>query len=711
MYCIFFKTARLIFFALFLIALSDRAKAQEKNFVDSLLSVLRNTKDGEELLKTKVELGWHYLEVDDVESFRYASEAYKLAVQFTDSFRIVKAGRIMGHSLRRLGRLRESITILQEVRPIASRNKFVDEYKKILNGLAVSYTFNAEYDKALEYNFQSLVLREREGDKAEISVALNNIGLVYFKLLNFEGALEYYNKCLAMKEEANDTKDLDFLYLNLGLCYLQLKKYSDAKQFTLKAIEVCGPNCSNNEVRIGGEYGLGEASFHLHDYANAEVHLNKSLTRARVENDKRWQAESLVYLAATAIEEKEYALAINRLSEADSIAREGGFNQILIEGYRFASRLYTRTGDYEKASFFQRKLIDLSDSLIGSELVRKIGKIQVNYEERRNIATIASKEVVISQQRDLNVAIAVIAMLAGLLVLVLQFGNRNIKRVNAKLSEAKEVIQKQNTELENKNRELDIEVDKKTIDLARVNQSLKQVNDELDNFIYKTSHDIRGPLASLKGMCNVALLDVKDPIALDYLRKLDATAERLNSILTRLVIINQINNSKLTIEPIDFEAIVHDVLMLEKKKGLPPELKISTYIDPGAEMESDKELVRIVLENLIDNAIKFYNDSDRVDSFMKVHISSVDGNAVKVRVIDNGIGISESSPGKLFQMFSRASERSETGGIGLYITKTATEKIGGRVGLLTTPEGHTEFYVIFPKTPYYEVQKLERRLG
>ena len=62
-------------------------------------------------------------------------------------------------------------------------------------------------------------------------------------------------------------------------------------------------------------------------------------------------------------------------------------------------------------------------------------------------------------------------------------------------------------------------MDKKTIDLARVNQSLKQVNDELDNFIYKTSHDIRGPLASLKGMCNVALMDVKDPIALEYLKK------------------------------------------------------------------------------------------------------------------------------------------------------------------------------------------------
>jgi signal transduction histidine kinase len=200
-------------------------------------------------------------------------------------------------------------------------------------------------------------------------------------------------------------------------------------------------------------------------------------------------------------------------------------------------------------------------------------------------------------------------------------------------------------------------------------------------------------------MCNVALLDVKDPVALDYLKKLDATAERLNSILTRLVIINQINNSKLSTERIDFKLIVNDVLMLEKKKGLPPDLKISIEIDPGAFIESAKELVRIVLENLIDNAIKFYNDSERVDSFMNIRVMQLPDGSAKVRVIDNGIGISESNPGKLFQMFSRASERSETGGIGLYITKTATEKIGGKVGLLTTPEGYTEFYVVFPAVP------------
>ncbi|HTF17683.1 MAG TPA: tetratricopeptide repeat-containing sensor histidine kinase [Chryseolinea sp.] len=689
---------------------SAHVQAQDQSKIDSLLSLLETSRDLKTIMAANIELSWHLIGVEDSLACKYSAEGLKYAWQFGDSVKIVKAGRILGQSLRRLDKPHESIEILTQVLPISRRNNIIDEQKKILNGLALAYTYQAVYDKALEYNFQSLILREADGIKEEISVTLNNIGLVYFKLHNYESALKYYNDCVALKLEANYLADLDMIYLNIGLCYLHLHKFSEAKEFTLKGLAFCGDHCSS-EITMMGEYGLGEASYWLRDWSTAEGHLSKSLEIARRDNDTRWQGENLVYLGALYYETKKYAKAISTLVAADSIAAIGGYNQIMIESYKHLAALYNTTREFEKASEFQNKLIELSDSLIGRELVTSIGKIQANYEERENIATIASNEVVIKQARDFNVAVTVIAMLTGLLFLVVQFGNRNIKRVNAKLSEAKEVIQRQNKELEYKNRELDIEVDRKTIDLARVNTSLKQVNDELDNFIYKTSHDIRGPLASLKGMCNVALMDVKDPIALEYLRKLDATAERLNSILTRLVIINQINNSKLTVKSVDFKSIVNDVMLLEKKKGLPPDLTVNIQIDNNIDIESDRELVRIVLENLIDNAIKFYNDSDRVNSFINVSVSSLDNGGAKVRVVDNGIGISEASPGKLFQMFSRASERSETGGIGLYITKTATEKIGGRVGLLTTPEGHTEFYVLFPRTPFAEMERLERRLG
>ena len=114
---------------------------------------------------------------------------------------------------------------------------------------------------------------------------------------------------------------------------------------------------------------------------------------------------------------------------------------MLIDTYIHFSKVLNELGDFEAATTISKKVYLLKDSLFSEELVKNIAKVQTKYEERENSATIASNEVVIKQSRDLNIAGAVIVLLAGLLVLVLQFGNRNIKRVNAKLSEAKEVIQ------------------------------------------------------------------------------------------------------------------------------------------------------------------------------------------------------------------------------------------------------------------------------
>lgn len=631
-------------------------------------------------------------------SLSYALEAGEEARQLGDSARIVRCGRSQGQILNGLDRYKEAGEKLVSVLPIAKRNGFKSDYKSILNNLGIAYTFEAKYDEALKIHFETLVLRESDNDNHEIINSLNNIGLVYFKLKNYSRAIEYYEKAYKLGEENSGLERVESILVNIALCYNQLKEFGKAEQYFDKAFSICKAECSS-QFQVEGKLGMGLALFGLKDFDKADKFFHESLEVSKRIGNKRFQAEILLYIGKVRIVHKDWENAVDALTECIEISKESIYNELLIESYKELSSIHNQKQDYQTASEYQQKYIHLKDSIYSEKLIENIARVQTDYAERENIKTIASKETVIQQQRDLNVAIAVIAILAGLLILVLQRSNRISKQVNAQLSEAKTTIQDQNKLLEIKNKDLDREVEKKTIDLERVNLSLKQVNDELDNFIYKTSHDIRGPLASLKGMCNVALLDVKDPIALDYLKKLDATAERLNSILTRLLIINQINNSKLSVGRIDFPRIVEDVLMLEKKRGLPAKLEIRKNIDLSVQMFSDRELVRIVLENLIDNAIKFYNDSDRVDSFVDVSIIPEGTASVKVRVVDNGIGISESNPSKLFQMFFRASERSEIGGIGLYIVKTATAKIGGKVGLLTTPEGHTEFYVVLPLNP------------
>lgn len=675
--------------------------AQGQNKIDSLRTLLRNASD-KQRFELEFQLAYELFDVDNQEALKYAQDAYEKSYSFSDSLQIVRSGRLLGQILRRVDQVDEAIRILRAVLPIAHRNKFTGEEKFILNAVALAYTLKADYDKALDFNFQSLVVREREGDKSEISIALNNIGLVYFKLKNYDKALEYYERSLQYKREVNDKYDLDGLLINLGISNIHLKRPGKAKEYIEEGLKICGGNC-RVEVQINGEFGLGVADFNLKDYAQAEEHFKRSLDISRESMNRRFQAENLVYLGRIAVIQEDFDKARAYLEETEQLADSSGYNQLLIDSYKEFSKLYSLMKEYERASEYQQKYIHLKDSLIGEELVKNIAKIQTNFEERENLNTIKLKEEDLARQRNLNIAIGVIALLAGLLVFVLYRSNTITRRVNSALSDAKAVIETQNHRLQNINRELDAKVKEKTADLVKANEELDKankalirVNDELDNFIYKTSHDIRGPLASLKGICSVALMDVKDPLALDYLTKLDVSSGRLNIILTRLLIVNQINHAIVGRELIDFNAIIEDVLLLERKKGLPPRLEIRKDIDQNIHLMSDKDLVRIILENLIDNSIKFYNDSERIQPFVHIQVALEQDKHVVVRVIDNGIGIAEAKPDKIFQMFSRASERSGTGGIGLYLSKLATERLGGQINLRNTPEGYTEFFVSFP---------------
>jgi signal transduction histidine kinase len=78
---------------------------------------------------------------------------------------------------------------------------------------------------------------------------------------------------------------------------------------------------------------------------------------------------------------------------------------------------------------------------------------------------------------------------------------------------------------------------------------------------------------------------------------------------------------------------------------------------------------------------------------------SKDDQHFQLSVLDNGIGITEEDFEKIFQMFSRASERSSTGGLGLYLVKLVSNKLGGDVTAHRDPEGYTEFRVVIPVAP------------
>lgn len=693
MYVIFFRFIIICALVQIVLLASCNLLAQSKE--DSLLGILPNAKDQERLL-VYFELIKNTYERENQKAYDYSIVAYDLAESLGDSLMITKIGRAIGSLKIGFGHLDEAIEILNKHLLIARRNGFRDQEKFILNHIAIAYTHKSNYDKALDYNFQSLIIREKEGNKREISLSYLNIGLVYYKLGDIEQALEYSVRSLNLLKEVKTTVGMDRCLMNIGLCYVNLSRYEEAIKSINEGFSVSDEKAFP-QIFIEGHFALGTAYGGMGYFSESIEHYQEAFVRAAKARNSRFMVESLLALGSVSGKLDSLDDSKKYLTKAERMLDTLDYGVLKTTLYKDFVEYYSSIGDIEQKALYQTKFIQLNDSLMNQELIKNLARIQTDYEERENIATIAIKDEALIRQKRFNVSIVIITLLAGLVVFVLYRSNLTKRKVNKALSEAKEIIENQNKQLTSLNKNLEKMVESRTYDLKGANEALKRVNDELDNFIYKTSHDIRGPLATLKGMCNVAIMDVKDPVALEYFSKLDVTAEKLNSILTRLLIINQINNSSARHELIEFNEIVDDVILLQRKRGLPPRLSIQREVEQGIVFYSDQGLVRIVLENLIDNAIKFFNDSERITPFVEIKVKK-EASTLIISVLDNGIGIHQAKPDKIFQMFSRASERSDTGGIGLYLTKTAVEKIGGRIDLRTTSEGYTEFYVKFAIT-------------
>jgi len=341
--------------------------------IDSLRAVLK-TVEGEQEYRTLNEITFHLFDIDNQEAFKFSERAFTLAYQYGDSLGIVKSGRRKGQLLRRIDRPNDALKVLLIVLPIAQRNKLIDEEGYILQGIAICYTFLAVYDKALEYNFLTLKLRELQKDTLGIASAFNNIGAVYYKIRNYDKAKDFFTKCLYLKELANDTYDKDRLLINLGLSNVHLKHFNEGLSLFRRAFNFCANNCSNN-IQIEGKFGSAVAYLNLHDTLQAETLFQESLHLSELGNNKRFQAENLVYLGKIENGKRQSERAVKYLTRAEAIADSAHYNQLLMDIYRQSINAFTGSNDVTRSSSYRKKYITLKDSVVGENMVKSFSKI------------------------------------------------------------------------------------------------------------------------------------------------------------------------------------------------------------------------------------------------------------------------------------------------------------------------------------------------
>ncbi len=224
---------------------------------------------------------------------------------------------------------------------------------------------------------------------------------------------------------------------------------------------------------------------------------------------------------------------------------------------------------------------------------------------------------------------------------------------------------------------------------------LQRLNFELDNFVYHASHDIRSPLRSMMGLIEI-LKSENDPAEVrKIIDMISGSVNRLDKFVVDLLAMSR--NNRLAEPPvaINFMVEINNSVTNFHHVYTTKNLEIRTRILQSTPFYSDLTKIRIILNNLISNAIKYRKNKYNLISYINIDVETTNNEAI-IKIEDNGEGIPPDKLEKIFDMFYRASESSEGSGLGMYIVKNVIKKLDATIEVDSVDREGTTFTLKIP---------------
>ena len=230
-------------------------------------------------------------------------------------------------------------------------------------------------------------------------------------------------------------------------------------------------------------------------------------------------------------------------------------------------------------------------------------------------------------------------------------------------------------------------------EIRMVNQRLRMTTEELETYIYKSSHDMHAPLASILGLINVSRMEVVDPTAHKYFQMIESQAKKLDSVRVEFIKAMHIKDAHCLNEEVHVNSMIGEILReLRMSEGF-SRMNINVNVAPNQKLIGNEFLLRTILQNLIENSIK-YQDYSREQPKLLIDLVK-NGKTTSITIEDNGIGIDPSLHDRIFDMYFKTTEQREGSGLGLYLVKKAVEKLDGQLSMRSTPGMGTRFTLSF----------------
>ncbi|MGZ5052223.1 MAG: sensor histidine kinase [Methylobacter sp.] len=281
-----------------------------------------------------------------------------------------------------------------------------------------------------------------------------------------------------------------------------------------------------------------------------------------------------------------------------------------------------------------------------------------------------------------------------------------------------EQIQLRDETINAHSRELKNLVAQRTRSLSETVQQLRESNEELKDFSYIVSHDLRAPIINIQGFVNelglsledlrkvlntvmelipeqkqAAILEILDEDIPTSARFITGGVAKMNQLLAGILTISRLGRQELNISTVDTQTLVNENIAAIKYQS--EQAKAEIHVQPLPQVETDPYLLAQIFGNLLSNAVK-YLDPQR-PGLIEIWASDQHDH-FRFFVRDNGLGISEKDQKKVFEMFRRGSNHSVEGeGVGLNYVKSAVKRLGGTMSMKSKAGLGSLFSFTLPK--------------
>lgn len=242
------------------------------------------------------------------------------------------------------------------------------------------------------------------------------------------------------------------------------------------------------------------------------------------------------------------------------------------------------------------------------------------------------------------------------------------------------------------NRTLEQKVAERAAELRDANQQLRQ-------FAYGVSHDLRGPLRAIDGFATQLerhSAAAMDDTGRDYLQRIRDNASRMSDLIDGLLELSRATSADMNLQQVDLSLLAEWVGA--ELQDADPDKRARIDVQPELQTYGDERLLKSLFTQLLGNAWKFSAQRERVE--IEVRGSAL-AEGLQLSVRDRGCGFDMAYADKLFEPFQRLHGQVEGGGsgLGLAIAQRIVHRHGGRIWAESAPDAGSTFRVFFPVTP------------